>query len=311
MEHVSLLEKLALEVSKNDSKQSESKGNKPGTGNEKAPGGKGFPPKSEKSKDGGGNQGNKAGGSDEKKGGKAPPFGKKTEGEEGEDSQNGNGGKEENNNVNGEGNPNGAPQAQGNGSGPGGEQEIEGNESAEGPAVPGSGSVDIKAIVDFFAQNPVPDDESYHEFAESQGYDIHQAEAAAYALAGKYVMFLRGGKSGGQDLSQIDQDQLNKGIEVEQEHTSDPTTAKKIALDHLIELPDYYTRLEQMESAGGQVVAEPKGQPENTDQGNGKKENYQGNGKEESKGNGKEESKGNGKEESKDKKGENPFKKKQ
>ena len=67
--------------------------------------------------------------------------------------------------------------------------------SAEGAAVPGTGAVDPTAIIDFFAQTPNPTDEAYHEFSESQGLDIHQAEAIAYALAGKYVMFLRGGKS--------------------------------------------------------------------------------------------------------------------
>jgi hypothetical protein len=43
-------------------------------------------------------------------------------------------------------------------------------------------------------------------------------------------------------------DQLQIGIQVEMEHTSDPKTAKKIALDHLKEIPDYYTRLTEMEA---------------------------------------------------------------
>lgn len=43
------------------------------------------------------------------------------------------------------------------------------------------------------------------------------------------------------------QGQLNKGIEVEQEHVSDKAVAREIALDHLNELPDYYDRLEKME----------------------------------------------------------------
>ena len=37
--------------------------------------------------------------------------------------------------------------------------------------------------------------------------------------------------------------QLKKGIKIEHEHTKDPTTAKKIAMDHLFEDPDYYTKL--------------------------------------------------------------------
>ena len=41
--------------------------------------------------------------------------------------------------------------------------------------------------------------------------------------------------------------QLKKGIAVEQEHTSDTATAREIALDHLNERPDYYTRLAKVE----------------------------------------------------------------
>ena len=41
--------------------------------------------------------------------------------------------------------------------------------------------------------------------------------------------------------------ELEKGIKVELEHTSDPKIAKEIALDHINELPDYYTRLATVE----------------------------------------------------------------
>jgi len=39
------------------------------------------------------------------------------------------------------------------------------------------------------------------------------------------------------------EDQLKKGIEVEQEHTTRESDAREIALDHLNEKPDYYTKL--------------------------------------------------------------------
>jgi hypothetical protein len=45
----------------------------------------------------------------------------------------------------------------------------------------------------------------------------------------------------------VDPQQLEWGIRVEMEHTKDPQVAKKIALDHLTEFPDYYTRLAKME----------------------------------------------------------------
>lgn len=41
--------------------------------------------------------------------------------------------------------------------------------------------------------------------------------------------------------------QLAMGIEVEQEHTKNQAMAREIALDHLSEMPDYYTRLDKME----------------------------------------------------------------
>ena len=48
--------------------------------------------------------------------------------------------------------------------------------------------------------------------------------------------------------SNYDPDELRMGIEIEKEHTDDENIAKEIAKDHLEECPDYYTRLERMES---------------------------------------------------------------
>lgn len=41
----------------------------------------------------------------------------------------------------------------------------------------------------------------------------------------------------------VDPKELELGMNVEKEHTDDPATAKKIALDHLTEDPHYYTKL--------------------------------------------------------------------
>lgn len=43
-------------------------------------------------------------------------------------------------------------------------------------------------------------------------------------------------------------DELKLGIEIEMEHTDDPKIAKKIALDHLAEIENYYTLLTKMEA---------------------------------------------------------------
>ena len=50
----------------------------------------------------------------------------------------------------------------------------------------------------------------------------------------------------GVDLKDIEK-QLEMGREVEKEHTDDPEVAERIAMDHLVEIPDYYTRLKKME----------------------------------------------------------------
>lgn len=42
--------------------------------------------------------------------------------------------------------------------------------------------------------------------------------------------------------------QLKIGTEIEQEHVLDLAIAREIALDHLAEMPDYYTRLHKMEN---------------------------------------------------------------
>lgn len=41
--------------------------------------------------------------------------------------------------------------------------------------------------------------------------------------------------------------QLGMGKKIEMEHTDYPEVAERIALDHLVEIPDYYTRLKRME----------------------------------------------------------------
>jgi len=41
--------------------------------------------------------------------------------------------------------------------------------------------------------------------------------------------------------------QLKMGTDIEKEHTKHHDVAKEIALDHIRELPNYYTRLKKME----------------------------------------------------------------
>lgn len=48
--------------------------------------------------------------------------------------------------------------------------------------------------------------------------------------------------------SEFDKEQLAMGLMVEMEHTDDPKIALEIAMDHLTEFSDYYTKLAEMEA---------------------------------------------------------------
>lgn len=59
-------------------------------------------------------------------------------------------------------------------------------------------------------------------------------------------------KKHGINISEIEK-QLDIGIPIEHEHTKNSTLAKYIALQHLEEFPDYYTRLKKMEASAKKV----------------------------------------------------------
>ena len=132
---------------------------------------------------------------------------------------------------------------------------VEGEEQMAGGPMAG-GTPDVSMIVDFFQNSPNPDDATYHQFAEGNGWDINQAEGIAYALATRFVNLLRGGLAAENEftIDMADPNELQMGIEIEYEHTPDASVAKKIALDHLAKIPDYYTRLQQMESSASSEV---------------------------------------------------------
>jgi hypothetical protein len=63
-----------------------------------------------------------------------------------------------------------------------------------------------------------------------------------------WVDRLPGGYADKGPPSGVSQDQIQKGVRVEMEHTNDPRIALEIALDHLWEDRRYYDKLELMES---------------------------------------------------------------
>ena len=71
-------------------------------------------------------------------------------------------------------------------------------------------------------------------------------------------MIMSAGKSVDKGITEddVDPEELSMGVHVEMEHTSHKDISKKIALDHLSEIPDYYTRLRKMEEEAGVDVNE-------------------------------------------------------
>jgi hypothetical protein len=72
---------------------------------------------------------------------------------------------------------------------------------------------------------------------------------------------LKGGKSDGKDITKYDLKQILLGIKIEQEHTSNRMIALEITMDHLEEIPDYYTRLIEMEEEAEEEMEDEKPSP--------------------------------------------------
>lgn len=101
-------------------------------------------------------------------------------------------------------------------------------------------------IFDFFKDNKNPPDEKIHGLAEKLKVNPHKFEAAIYKILSSFLSNGRFNESGKSE-NDFSKDELEMGIKVEQEHTNNLAMARRIALDHLAEFPDYYTRLMKME----------------------------------------------------------------
>jgi hypothetical protein len=102
-------------------------------------------------------------------------------------------------------------------------------------------------IIEFFSTHEKPSDKDVHALAEQLGIDEHKFEEKIYELISS---FLNAGKF---KENPVDPDpkELEMGIKVEMEHTKSPALSKRISLDHLAEIKDYYTRLAKMEKEAG------------------------------------------------------------
>lgn len=105
-------------------------------------------------------------------------------------------------------------------------------------------------IFKFFKDNPKPPDKKVHSLAQSLGMDEHKFEEHIYMIMGSIFGAGRAYEKGITE-DDVDAEELKMGIKVEMEHTTDPEISKRIALDHLAEIDDYYTRLAKMEKDAG------------------------------------------------------------
>lgn len=97
------------------------------------------------------------------------------------------------------------------------------------------------AVLGFFQKNKNPSDEEFHEWAESNGYNVHRAEEVAYGVISE---MMHGGRSKGKMPEGVSPEDVETGMEVEKEHVKNPILRKKIMADHLTELKDYYDKKE-------------------------------------------------------------------
>jgi hypothetical protein len=106
-------------------------------------------------------------------------------------------------------------------------------------------------ILDFFMMVKNPTDKQVHKLAEDLNLSPDELEKEIYEMLST---FTSGGyaKEHGFTEKDADSEQLEAGINVEYEHLNKESKyadslSRRIALDHLAEMPDYYTELAKME----------------------------------------------------------------
>jgi hypothetical protein len=105
-------------------------------------------------------------------------------------------------------------------------------------------------IMEWFRDNPNPKDDEINKFAEREKINPHVFESEIYGILSSFASNGRF-KEKGLKESDLDKKEIEMGIKVESEHTNCPIMAKRIAMDHLAEIKNYYTLLKKMESDAG------------------------------------------------------------
>jgi len=106
-------------------------------------------------------------------------------------------------------------------------------------------------ITEMFRAAPTPPtDKDIRLLAKRVGTDPEKIRGGIYQIMHQFYHEGEYNETIQWKIVDIDNEQLRRGIEVEMEHTSNPKMSKRIALDHLAEMKDYYTRLDIMERTG-------------------------------------------------------------
>lgn len=116
--------------------------------------------------------------------------------------------------------------------------------TAEKPAI------GVQEVVNLFSNSDIyPGENEIKAVASAHKIDDEAIESVVFRLLHSFLAFGRSNDKNNKPIGINDQyvEQLEKGIIVEYEHTANYHIAKKIAKDHLAEIPDYYDRLERME----------------------------------------------------------------
>ena len=107
----------------------------------------------------------------------------------------------------------------------------------------------FKIILEFLKTQPITDDSIKTFVEKNTEFTVDDIHNIIFKLTSKYLKeyfssnLIIGGKGDETLPEDVDAKQLEIGLEVEMEHTKRKRIAKEIALDHLTEIKDYYSRL--------------------------------------------------------------------
>ena len=111
--------------------------------------------------------------------------------------------------------------------------------------VPLSKAEQLDELLLFFRENPSASRQDLLALDKALGVSKEEIENLEFELC--KALCSRIGKHVNHGDEKVDETELEKGIQHEMEHTNDQYIARLIVLDHLYEIPDYYTQLAKID----------------------------------------------------------------